>query len=78
MTRLYPFLDQTMALIRAFERAERRSDGRLPRRADHSPWAYGGEVYRMDRFEAGFMDSTTPAARKRPGLSGHGDARSGL
>ena len=62
----HPFLRQTMDLIRAFDAAEKPVLG-VCLGAQIIARAYGGEVYRMDRFEAGYVRlAVTDAGRRDP------------
>jgi len=60
----YPFLTETMTLIRAFAAADRPVLG-ICLGAQIIARAFGGEVYRMDRLESGFytMDVTREGKR---------------
>ena len=63
---LYPFLTETMALIRAFTAAERPVLG-VCLGAQIIAHAFGGEIYRMGKLESGFYQLTlTPEGRSDP------------
>lgn len=70
----YSFLTETMDLIRAFEAAGRPVLG-VCLGAQMIARTYGGEVYRMDRFESGFYSmQLTEAAGADPLFAGLGPA----
>jgi GMP synthase-like glutamine amidotransferase len=71
-TAKYPFLSQTMDLIRDFAAGDRPVLG-ICLGAQIIARTFGGEVYRMDRLESGFytMD-LTPAGRSDPVFSALG------
>jgi GMP synthase (glutamine-hydrolysing) len=63
---LYPFLTETMGLIRAFAAAERPVLG-VCLGAQMIAHAFGGEIYRLDRLESGFFRfDLTPEGRADP------------
>lgn len=62
----HSFLAETMGLIRAFHEADRPVLG-ICLGAQIIARSFGGEVYRMDRFESGFYEmELTPAGRDDP------------
>lgn len=63
---LYPFLTETMALIRAFTAVERPVLG-VCLGAQIIAHAFGGEIYRMGKLESGFFQlELTPEGRSDP------------
>lgn len=71
-TATYPFLGQTMALIREFAAADRPVLG-ICLGAQVIARAFGGEVYRMARLESGFYTMpVTAEGRRDPVFSGLG------
>lgn len=68
----YPFLVDTMNLVRAFAAADRPVLG-ICLGAQVIARAFGGEVYRMDRLESGFRTmEVTPAGKDDPVFSALG------
>lgn len=62
----YPFLDETMHLIRRFAAAERPVLG-ICLGAQMIARAFGGEIYRMEQLESGFRDmEVTPEGKVDP------------
>jgi len=68
----YPFLTETMNLIRAFAAADRPVLG-ICLGAQIIARTFGGEVYRMDRLESGFYTmEVTPDGKRDPVFSALG------
>jgi GMP synthase (glutamine-hydrolysing) len=68
----YPFLDDTVRLIRRFAAAERPVLG-ICLGAQTIARAFGGEIYRMERLESGFRDmEVTPDGKADPIFSALG------